>query len=178
MTHSHCGHLQFESNQGSILEVAPKLRMHGHQERDRIDDSQARDRLGKCGGTLKKVKITRHKVVGLTVSGQIEIRFILRVASQSDAGADFVYADGDSFNSGDKLGDHVIRQLPELGSNLRSTDKVLHFSKDWRTDVEIEDALFRQSKAGTRRTRPPGSSLQEYHAVKHDAGPVRRHRLF
>lgn len=134
-------------------------------------------RLTDGGGAVKKVTITRHEVVGLTVGSEIEVRFVLWVTSQSDAGSGIIHADGDSFDSRDELSDYVIRQLLELGSDLRSTENVLDFSKDRRTDVELQDAPFRQSKAGAGWTRSSSSRLQEDHTVEHDARPVRRHRL-
>ncbi len=70
--------------------------------------------------TLKKVtvaghKVAGHKVVRLALRGQIEVRFVLWVASQSYVGSDIVNVDADSFDSRDELGDSVIRQLSELG---------------------------------------------------------------
>lgn len=116
--------------------------------------------------------------MGLNLHGKIEVRFVLGAASQGDAGSDFVHAYSDSLDSGDELGDYVIRQLPEPGPNLRSTDYVLDFSKDCRADVELQETLLGQGKAGTRWTQSPRSRLQEDHAVEHDARPVFRHRLF
>lgn len=44
--------------------------------------------------------------------------------STIQAGSDFIHAYGDSFDSGDELGDYVIRQLPKPGPNLRPRSRV------------------------------------------------------
>ena len=159
------------------LGIVSKLRTDRDQECDRVDDPQIGHGLGGVR-TFKKVTVARHEVVGLTFGCQIEVRFVLWVASQSDAGSDFIHADGDSFDSSDELGDHVIRQLSELSPNLRSTDYVLDLSEDRRADVELQETLLSQGKAGTRWTRSSSSRLQEDHAVEHDARTVFRHPLF
>ncbi|MCX6606540.1 MAG: hypothetical protein NTV52_23520 [Acidobacteria bacterium] len=105
----------FQIHAGVNLESVADLPTDRDQEGGGFDDSQMGHGSGDGVRTLKKVTVAGHKVVGLTFGGQIEVRFVLWVANQSNAGSDFVDADGDSFDSFDEFGDYVIRQLPELG---------------------------------------------------------------
>ena len=52
------------------------------------DDPQIADRLGDGLRTPKQVPVARLQLVGLTVGGQIEVWFVFRVTSQSDARSD------------------------------------------------------------------------------------------
>lgn len=101
---------RFESIQGN-LGNAFKLRSNPDQECDRVNDSEIWQDGGDAVSSLKKVAITRYEVLGVTVGGQIEVRFVLWVARQSDTGSDFIHTDCNSFNSSDEFGNYVIRQL-------------------------------------------------------------------
>jgi len=96
---------------GDLLGIGFKLRSDLSQELHRVNDSQIGQHRGDVVGALKKVAIARHEVFGSTVGGQIEVRFVLWVAHQSDAGSDFIHTDRDSCDSSNELGHYVIRQL-------------------------------------------------------------------
>ena len=66
--------------------MAFKLCSELDQECDGVNDSKPWQPNGDGVSTVKKVAITRNEIFGLTFGSQIEVRFVLGVARQSDTG--------------------------------------------------------------------------------------------